>query len=25
MIAMMPSKIDRVNYGQLNYLDWLYL
>ena len=21
MIAMMPSKIDRINYGQLHYID----
>jgi hypothetical protein len=22
MIAMMPNKIDKINYGQMNYLDW---
>ena len=25
MIAMMPNKIDKVNYGQLNFLEWLLL
>ena len=23
MIAMMPTKIDRVNYGQLTFVDWI--
>jgi len=25
MIAMMPNKIDRINYGQMSYVEWWYV